>query len=513
MNLKDRKLDQYIEQLTDVIGSQNIKDVNHRYLSESEINFLYDEIVKEKNKNQEPSDRQKKYSKEPKSERRLKKIKRTIFNKLINLLFLIESNQPKYKDRKSAYYYCQKYAAAVHILNSRGAKLAAIGLGERILKISDLYEFTDISLNLSLELMLHYSSVDGNRKKSYFHEQKIFEYTKIYNAEILAQTYYSKFIIGLIRSRAANQEHHALAVKFSEELEDIILTSNSHKLNLITYIITAFRYELVSDYANVNLVCNRALEYFKSRKYNTPNSTLFTFLFRQIPSLILLNKMEEAIGVSEECLQYINSGYNNWFKTHELRFIIFMHSNNIKAAFETYQKAINHKNFSKQFPDTKEIWFIYEAYLYYFYLKNSITVPVNERLKKFRVNKFLNEVPNYSKDKRGMNISILILQVLFLLHQKKYGKIIDRAEALRTYTHRYLRKDATFRSNCFLKMLLQLPGANFHRVAVERKTADLRKKLSSVGIINNQSAEVEIIPYEVLWELVLDSLENKIWHK
>ncbi len=90
-------------------------------------------------------------------------------------------------------------------------------------------------------------------------------------------------------------------------------------------------------------------------------------------------------------------------------------------------------------------------------------------------------------------------------------KVIDRVESLNLYCYRYLRKDDTYRSNCFIKMLLQLPKANFHREAVVRKTEKLYNKLiENPSNLSMQASEIEIMPYEMLWEYVLDSLDNKI---
>nr|MBX2875750.1 hypothetical protein [Saprospiraceae bacterium] len=88
----------------------------------------------------------------------------------------------------------------------------------------------------------------------------------------------------------------------------------------------------------------------------------------------------------------------------------------------------------------------------------------------------------------------------------------DKMESLQAYTHRYLREDDTYRSNCFIKMLLCLPAASFHKKAVLRKADKYWKKLQSKPIEQaNQSAELEIVPYEMLWEFVLEGLDEK-WH-
>lgn len=159
-----------------------------------------------------------------------------------------------------------------------------------------------------------------------------------------------------------------------------------------------------------------------------------------------------------------------------------------------------------------ERWRIYEGYTFFFISNKQIKPDHNNPLKKFRITKFVNELPIYAKDKRGVNISIILIQILFLLEQKRFGDIIDRMESLKTYVHRYLRQDDTFRSNCFIKMLLTLPECSFHKKAVIRKSEKNFQKLIEKPLnMANQIAEIEIVPYEMLWEFVLESLDEK-WH-
>ena len=130
---------------------------------------------------------------------------------------------------------------------------------------------------------------------------------------------------------------------------------------------------------------------------------------------------------------------------------------------------------------------------------------------KFKINKFMHEIPLFSKDKRGMNISILIIQILYSLSEKKYEETLTRIDGIEKYCSRYLKENDTFRSNCFIKMLLQLPLASFHREAVARKKEKLLKMLKDVSLeVANQTHEIEIIPYEQLWEMTISSLELKI---
>ncbi|MEM9991763.1 MAG: hypothetical protein AAF738_08365, partial [Bacteroidota bacterium] len=87
-----------------------------------------------------------------------------------------------------------------------------------------------------------------------------------------------------------------------------------------------------------------------------------------------------------------------------------------------------------------------------------------------------------------------------------------RIEAIEKYCSRYLRKDDTFRSNCFIKMLLQIPISGFHKAGVIRRSEKYLTRLNSMPIdVANQASEIEIIPYEELWLFAQESLENEFF--
>jgi tetratricopeptide (TPR) repeat protein len=224
----------------------------------------------------------------------------------------------------------------------------------------------------------------------------------------------------------------------------------------------------------------------------------------------MLKKFDEGEKIAETCLAIQKKGSINWLIVLNYWVILSFHSNQYERAMKLFKEAKNHFNIDNMLIAASEHWKIYEAFLFYLLEINKIDKDNSILNSSFRISKFLNEVPNYSKDKQGINIPILIIQILFLLHQQKYDEIIDRTESLKTYVHRYLRRDGTFRSNCFIKMLLCLPSASFHKAGVIRRAKKYVDLLQSVPIGEaNQSPEVEIIPYETLWEFVLESLDTK----
>ena len=109
-----------------------------------------------------------------------------------------------------------------------------------------------------------------------------------------------------------------------------------------------------------------------------------------------------------------------------------------------------------------------------------------------------------------MNIPLLIAQMAFLIIRGEYSKAIDRIEALEKYSSRYLKDSDTFRSNCFIKMLVVIPKQGFNQKAVERHAEKFYDRMinSEIELIV-QPFEIEIMPYENLWEILMGHLSQK----
>ncbi|CAH0999017.1 hypothetical protein LEM8419_00310 [Neolewinella maritima] len=159
-----------------------------------------------------------------------------------------------------------------------------------------------------------------------------------------------------------------------------------------------------------------------------------------------------------------------------------------------------------------EYWLILEAYVNLLVLAGRID-PEEQQIKlpDFKLAKFVNNVPSYSKDKQGMNIQILIIQVVYFIIKKQYGKIIDRTDALVRYGSRYLMNNENLRNNCFFKLLLTAEKCQFHRAATVRESSKTYKRMTSPQAKRlGRANSTEIIQYENLWEIVLENLDTTL---
>jgi hypothetical protein len=486
----------------EVIGNQDNKD--------TKVNQLYEGIVSA----QFTSDRDAAahfFNQDEKSSA-YRNLKNTLKKRLINTVFFIDLKQPYYNDQQKAYYYCWKEWAAVKVLTGKSAKVSANELCKNILSPAVKYEFTDLLVEIFRLLRSNAATIERDEKNFEYYNEQFQYYTKVWLAVGKSEELYCRLISLYHRANISKQEIHEKAKVYYEELKPIMDEFDTYKIHLCGRLIHMAIHMSINDYVNTVKACDEAIDFFEGKSYVSALA-LQTFLNQKLICYTQLKKYEAGRDAAIRSNSIIQEGKFNWFKNLEIFFILCLHTQKYQEAYEVFDQVINHKLLKFQPKGIVEIWKINEAYVHYLVILGKVKPRRDDdRFNKFKLGRFLNEVPSFSKEKRRRNIPILIVQILFLILQKRYNDAIDRIETVDKYCYRYLRKDDSFRSNCFIKLLLLIPSCSFHKAAVTRKSKKYTKQLNEVPLeVANQPHEVEIIPYEILWEMALNSLENKFY--
>lgn len=441
--------------------------------------------------------------------RNYNKLKNKLKKKLLNTLFFIDIKQPSYNNRQKAYYRCHKDWAAVNILFGKNAHATGVELSLSTLKYAEKYEFTGLALDIMQMLRLHYAAREGNLKKYNYYKKLCEKYEPILRAEKQAEALYSDLIINYVNNKSTQKQISISALEAYGKIKDDLTRFDDYNIQLFGALIRLMIHTGVNDYKMALKVCDETIAIFENKNYNA-NTPLQIAYYQKLVCYTQLKKYEEGKKVAERCLALLDNGYFNWFKYHELYLILLFHTERYDEAFVIFNNVKRHKRFKFLADNIKEIWKIFEAYLYYI-LSTEMVKPAEHTkvVTKFRLARFINETPIFSKDKAGLNVTILSIQILFLIQQKKYSKVRDKVEAIDKYCFRYLQKDGTMRFYYFIKMLESISRANFHKVATIRKAERYVEKLKALPFeVANQSHNIEIIPYERLWEYALQSLES-----
>ncbi len=447
------------------------------------------------------------------NEANLTSLKSKLKERLLDAIFLLDFKDANFTNRQKAFFECYKKWSAAMTLLIRNAKITGIDLLERLLRHAKHFEFTELTLDILRVLRLQYSTVDGDVTKYEDVKKQYLEYEKIWQMESKAEFFYSELMVQYTNSKSTKAEVTQQAEEFFAELKPFMAVCTSFKLHLFGRMVHLLIYNSENDYVKTATLCEEAITFFDNKDYDS-GLPLQVFYYNLIVCYLQLGEFEKGQKAIERCEYFFEEGSFNWFKLQELFFLLAVRTGHWEEAYHLYEKVVNYPRFEEKQVQVVEMWRIFQAYVFYLIKIGKIPESVlSERSKKFKMGKFINDITLFSKDKGGMNISVLIVQILYAIAEKDYKKSSDRIEGIEKYCSRYLKDDATFRSNCFIKMLLQVPQARFHREASVRKTERLSKQLLTVPLESaNQSHEIEIIPYEVLWEMALESLGLKIWN-
>lgn len=438
------------------------------------------------------------------------KLKGNLRRRLIDAVFFIDTAKEKFSDRQRAYFECYKEWAAAKIILSRNTQPAAMTLLEHTLKKAEIYEFTDLVADIARALRLHYGTREGRLDKFNFYNDLYHKYWRILTYEDLAEEFYANISTNYVQNKSVKSDTQEEAIRFYEELKPAVEEFGTYRLLLYSGLMRLIIHSSVNDYEQLLEVCDDLLDKFSQKPY-TAGVPVQIFNYQQLICFIQLGDYARGQQAAPRALQYIEKGSYNWFKYNELFLRLSFYTDNFQGGCEVLETVFREKAFDALPAASKELWQINLAFAVFLQREGKIEPPPDDSIfNHFRLGKFLNTIPIFSKDKRGMNVPILVVQMLLLLQEQKDDAVIDRIEAMKKYCSRYLRENELFRSNCFINMLLEIPMQNFHPVAIRRHTEKYWQRLQKVPLeLAQQSQELEIIPYEKLWNIILEHLENR----
>lgn len=403
-----------------------------------------------------------------------------------------------------------RHALVAKFLTQRKITHLAIEIAEKALTKSMKYHATENVLLLVRLLIRFYSSSEYNKYKINKYLQIQQKYLRIDAYEVKAENYYLELQQSQLNSLAAPSETIiAKARNYIEELEQIH-DIDTYFFHIYTYKVKAAYYEYLKDFDALLQLSDETI-----KKLNAP--TLKSHFLaqninlRKVWALIQAGRNNEAVLIGIKDMKKWPPGTLGWYFIAHYVLKAELYKGNYLKSIDLIVQLIEHPKFKKIGPNYHELFYTTLGYIYLI-TESELFVELKEyqkNLPEFKLYKFLNTIPVFSKDKRGINVSILLMHIAFLLQRKDYNAIIDRVDSLNQYAYRYLRKDDSFRSNCMIKMVIQMTKADFNPIRTERYTQDLLNQLEQVKLAGSgENIETEIIPYEVLWKIMTRALQG-----
>jgi len=433
-----------------------------------------------------------------------RKISFSLIEKINNEILCFLPSRHKFNSRQRKLIKLVRWNSVARILLGLQARHSSIEYYEKIYRLAKELEETSFLLESSRRLFHHFAGYSGNLKKAEYYYQVNQIANQQIALEIKAEWYLSKMSSFYAKRKSRQQALIPLSKEYFIDLQNTAKKYHTSRFLRIYLAVGSIYFEVRHDYKNLVPFLKEGIFNFQ-KSYPLLTSELHTIKLHFISYLL---KTELNKKAKKECNFIIaNSKIQSkiWLRAMELLLLCQLRESSLLECKST-AKAIKTSKAYKAM--SKEVRVRIELKIIYGQIFSILKSKDKKALKTLRIGKYINSIPNFSMDKKAMNVTILILQIIYFIIKKDYDNLEMRFESILKYLQRYLRSDNLKRSHCFIKMLLQVHRNNFHPVAINRHTEKHIAQLEQITFgESKQALEVEIIKYEVLWKSLLGYLK------
>lgn len=436
------------------------------------------------------------------------KVKHQLRHELVNAVLLIDSSRRNQNEYEQVKLRCRKEFYAAEVLWLEGHTAAAGKLLHRLIRRAEAYELPDLMVPIIQRLRTYSVIYNKNSKEFDNWDDKLNVWRSVRQIDEEIDALYGRVVLAFNSSGGIPPPEF---MQFNERINQILAKAPPILPGEVIYKICVVRFAVASgqgNYIEGMRVCQMAIEQLEAKVH--PQSNLVRSVYIQmISASIRLRMMEKGRQAALKAMRLANEGDQPWFQVNQMFFYLSIRSGEYAIATSIINRVMSQSRFAKQIPNIKERFYLSRAYLSWILLFQELAED-EEKIRAFRIGRFLNDVPEFARDKHGFNVPVLVIQMLWLLYRKQYGEVTRRLTRLRRYASRHLaRNNGTMRNFYFLQMLVQLKNARFNRKNFIRKAAPHLEAMSNLSSREDtQSLELEILPYEVIYEHLLKLLDN-----
>ena len=436
-----------------------------------------------------------------------KMLKSRLTHALIEAILEDRVTKPTYRTYDEAYEHGFRQLEVARILIGKRLYTSARAIASQTFQRVRKYEVANLNLGLTDILSSLHLGVSYNEELfSKYHDLYVHYSKMVYEQSIVAD-HYRRIRNHIYANRLAPAEIGKLAITYANA--DATIREAYPGVPLIQLMcaqteLTGMIFQ--GQYLSAINTAERAIVRLSQSK-GANLTSIGVLALSRIDCTIKLRNFDLGLEQIAAAREWVPEGTINDLKIYEYAIRLGLQTGRYDYAYESLVKV--HQTGLKTLLSARhqEYWSLLEAYIQMLIMAGEVSVAEDEnRLRPFRLNKFLNNVPANVRNKMGSNIQLLILQAIILILKGDTDKVIDRTDALSVYCNRYLRDNENLRNNGFFKLLLITIQSNFHRAMAERKskqTLATMRKAKERGLQN----DLELIPYENLWEILIKHLD------
>jgi len=279
--------------------------------------------------------------------------------------------------------------------------------------------------------------------------------------------------------------------------------SSSFVVSYAYFRVNLWRASLVGDVADIMRFGSQGVRYMNAHPLTEAVQYRVEFEGARLSAALYLKDHAASVRVWSEIQQKIVIGSGNWVTLLQLHFLVCASARKYDEARDALWDYLQH--YKRGGPEwRKRLWQLYRGYILFLIDHGVIDEGLFKGAPRIYAATLERQIKELVDDRPVGGAGILILKILQWLRAEKYSEVIASSDRLRQHASRYLRNPQTARTGAFLRMLAILPTAEFDAEEARARGAAIWERHSEAHEVLRDTAE--IIPYEDLWEIVLELL-------
>ena len=433
--------------------------------------------------------------------RALQKLQSRVRSKLLNQLYFLDHSDPRHLVSRRYELECLDLLHKVSILYAERDFKLSERLLQRCLRLAEAGEFTQYTVQAARML-----------RNLHAEQRQVIPYKKIAKVLLRAQQVLAwedeaeqLHIDTQLALRGTVAARRAVLILIPDrlaQLEALHRKARSFTTFNIVYRVQLAYEELQGNYQEMIRVTATASRRLRAGKLNARRFDIRFNHFVSIYAYLRSRQAMQGLRLAEEYARDFHPSSNNWFYFQEHHMLLALHAQHYERAQQLLIVIAKNPGYMMQREASLQRWDLYKAYIDFVLPPQRVTTARQRQMAQ------LLQLPEYSRDKRGHNVAILVLQLLYFLRERNLEAVLMRLERLRKYQQRHLYEPSTLRSRLFLRLLQLIMEKNFDAAQAAERGKTLLQQLRDTPPPGEAFAEVEIIPYEQLWDLVLGLLRE-----
>ena len=443
------------------------------------------------------------------NDRTYKKQKTDFINRMINTILFIDSKQDKFKTRGQTDITIHRYLAAVNILKIIGLTIVSVPLAQKIVEMGIAHDLPLPTIDAADYLAHYYSLRQPDEKKfQYYNRIADEQFKKLRRISFISNIYHHIQLVKVLEPSALPKIRKRIQFHIHIIKKIAAMSASPDTIMQMAYIKLQIYPQQKHAQKRIN-ICRKALEKLNKKPYPRTENTLLLFLY-----IALTQCSEVRFKAAEKSLQQaidLSKNLHDAFQYELLatRCLIYLRSEQYDKLPELLNSLPSQITMSIQSEAVQNGWLLNRAYIYL--LISTGKASVKKKISAAAIKRFFENPPDFVNGQIAQYTSMIIAQFIYMLSMRKRSEAQKLAQAMRHYLNRTKKQPHLQRTRIFLEMLCTIPAAGFKPLAVENRTQKWLDKLQQhpLELAADQPFEIELILFEKLWEIALDSLKRK----